>query len=173
VTTGDDQLLAALGDHPDIVEAVIIHADPPGSERIAVFQPRSYLNGTEVRQFLAGSTTLPDAFLAVPSVWRHADGTPDRARLLDRFAAGLGRYRFVPPRDGLERRLAALWREVLDSAEVGATDDFIELGGDSLAAVGVVARIREELGVEVGLDELFEAATVRRLAEAIAMRPVG
>ncbi|WNG46961.1 amino acid adenylation domain-containing protein [Archangium minus] len=75
-----------------------------------------------------------------------------------------GRGETVAPRDELERELVHLWEEVLGVRPVGVTDSFFELGGQSLLAVRLVARLQERLGRAVPLAALFEGPTVETLA---------
>jgi phthiocerol/phenolphthiocerol synthesis type-I polyketide synthase E len=74
---------------------------------------------------------------------------------------------FVAPRSEGEERVAAIWREVLGLAKVGVHDSFLELGGDSLLATRLMARLREELGVDLAMDRLFEQPTVAAVAAAV------
>jgi acyl carrier protein len=74
---------------------------------------------------------------------------------------------YVAPRGEVEERVAAVWREVLGVAEVGVEDSFLELGGDSLLATRLMARLREELGVDLAMDRLFERPTVAAVAAAL------
>lgn len=71
---------------------------------------------------------------------------------------------FLAPRTPTERRLAAIWREVLRVDPVGIDDAFHALGGRSLQAMRVLSRIRETLRPEVDATALFRHATVRSLA---------
>jgi acyl carrier protein len=64
----------------------------------------------------------------------------------------------------LGETVLTLWREVLGIQDVGPDDDFFELGGDSLVATQLVARLREELGIAVPLLALFENPTPAELA---------
>ncbi|GGY41475.1 hypothetical protein GCM10010363_22940 [Streptomyces omiyaensis] len=76
----------------------------------------------------------------------------------------------VPPEDGTEEVIAALWAELLGVPRVGALDDFFELGGHSLLATQVVARMRRAfpgLATPVGVMDLFTHPTVRRLAARV------
>ncbi|MCC6811463.1 MAG: amino acid adenylation domain-containing protein, partial [Deltaproteobacteria bacterium] len=66
-----------------------------------------------------------------------------------------------------ERRLAGLWREVLRQAQVERTDDFFALGGDSLAALQLAARLRERLNVNVSMRVLLERPTLSQMAALI------
>ncbi|KOV96729.1 non-ribosomal peptide synthetase [Streptomyces sp. NRRL B-3648] len=70
----------------------------------------------------------------------------------------------VAPRSERERALAEIWTQVLGVAAVGVTDDFFELGGESILAARVLARIREELGVRLTVRDVFTARTVAALA---------
>ncbi len=74
---------------------------------------------------------------------------------------------WAAPRTRLERTLAGIWRELLEVEEVGVDDSFFDLGGTSVLAVSVVARLEAELGRRVSVVELFEHPTVGRLAEAL------
>lgn len=72
-----------------------------------------------------------------------------------------------PPRTELESAVARIWTEVLDSETFGVSDDFFDLGGDSLQAVRVVARIGSQLGLELPLHEFFDTPTIENLAEKL------
>src|SRR6185369_2760926 len=72
------------------------------------------------------------------------------------------------PRTPLEELLAGLFAEVLGVDRLGVEESFFEHGGHSLAAMRLVARIREALGTELPLHRVFEAPTVAALARAVA-----
>lgn len=75
---------------------------------------------------------------------------------------------YVAPRDDREREVAAIWRELLGVAPVGAHDNFMELGGHSLLAARVVERVRNTLGTEVRLADLLAAPTVAGVAALLS-----
>ena len=60
-----------------------------------------------------------------------------------------------------------MWTRILDEKEVGIDDDFFQLGGDSLAAVHLVNSINREMSVEVSMQDVFMAPTIRSLVERI------
>lgn len=80
-------------------------------------------------------------------------------------------FRPVPNRgaDGedLETVLAGWWQELLAVEEVNSDDDFFELGGHSLIGVQLFSKIKKTYGVDLGLSILFDARTVRQLAQVI------
>ena len=63
--------------------------------------------------------------------------------------------------------MAAIWAEVLGLDEVGVHDAFLDLGGNSLLAIRVVARVLDQWQVPLSPRALFDAPTVERMAEAI------
>jgi acyl carrier protein len=73
----------------------------------------------------------------------------------------------MPPRTPVETAVCAIWREVLELDEIGIHDPFLDLGGHSLAASQVIARITETFRVDFPLRTLFEAPTVAELAAVI------
>ena len=72
-----------------------------------------------------------------------------------------------PPEGTLEEALAEIWREVLGVPQVGAEDDFYDLGGDSILGIRVVSRANEA-GLRLTVRQLFEARTVAALASELA-----
>jgi acyl carrier protein len=74
---------------------------------------------------------------------------------------------FDAPGTDLEKRLAAIWSELLGVQPIGRQDDFFELGGHSLLATRVLARVHESFGVRLELRDVFDAPTVGRMAERI------
>lgn len=70
----------------------------------------------------------------------------------------------VAPRNPVEERLVALWEEAFGFQGMGVEDDFFELGGHSLLATRIVARVKDEFEVDVGLPRFFEARTVADFA---------
>lgn len=77
---------------------------------------------------------------------------------------------FVAPRNDLERTLAGFWEELLGVQGVGVEDSFFDLGGHSLIAVRLFARVKKAFAVDFPISVLFEAPTVARIAALIAER---
>jgi acyl transferase domain-containing protein len=74
---------------------------------------------------------------------------------------------FAAPRTPLEQTVARLWEHLLAIEQVGIHDDFFELGGHSLLATQLISRLRDGVGVEFPLREVFEARTVAAMVERI------
>jgi acyl carrier protein len=68
----------------------------------------------------------------------------------------------------IERRVTAIWREVLGGENISGSDDFFALGGDSLIGTELVARLSNEFGVDLPLSQLAEAPTVTGITRVIS-----
>lgn len=86
------------------------------------------------------------------------DPSPGRPALATAYAA---------PRNETERVLVGIWQEVLGVEHIGIHDQFLALGGDSLQATQVVSRLRQALGVDLPLWEMFDTPTIAALADRI------
>ncbi|MDP5335482.1 MAG: polyketide synthase dehydratase domain-containing protein, partial [Paracoccaceae bacterium] len=77
---------------------------------------------------------------------------------------------FVAPETEVEKRLAAFWQELLGLDSVGVEDSFFDLGGHSLIAVRLFAKVRKAFNVDFPISILFEAPTIRKCAALIEER---
>ncbi|MFG1425019.1 amino acid adenylation domain-containing protein [Roseixanthobacter glucoisosaccharinicivorans] len=106
----------------------------------------------------------PDAFLACPALPLGEDGTPDRAALAALPGARVPARLMVAPRTSEEQVIAGIWATVLGLKQVGVTESFFDLGGHSLKALAILARVEAALGRAVPLRAFFEQPTVAGLA---------
>jgi acyl carrier protein len=168
----------ALLECDQVQEAVVVdRPTPAGDSRLVAYvvpAPGTPMDASRLRQALSAKLDaymIPALFVemeALPllplgKVNRQALPPPGSARpsLSTPFAA---------PRTPFEHILSAIWREVLGLDEVGVHDPFLELGGNSLQAMRIAARIQQELGVEVPQAELYTAATVSTMAALVLDR---
>jgi thioesterase domain-containing protein/acyl carrier protein len=75
--------------------------------------------------------------------------------------------RYVAPRDALELQLAHIWENLLDRRPISVDEDFFTLGGDSLLAMSLLARIVQETGCSLPAAGICQATTIERLAKAL------
>ena len=121
-----------------------------------------------LREYAASSLPdfmVPSAFVQMNELPRTISGKVDRRAL-----AALGQPQavseqpFSPPRNPVEELICNVWSQVLGLSRVGVFDNFFHSGGHSLSATQVVSRLRDALGVEITLRDLFQAPTVEALA---------
>lgn len=165
-----------LREHPAIAEAAVLAKErSPGDLRLVAYvAPRPGLNiyVADLRKFLGERLPeymTPSAFVTLDVMPTTPNGKVDRRSLPDpQWEQAAGDSEYVAPRTAAEEQLASIWREILNVPRVGAHDSFFELGGNSLMAVRLTARIRQEFQVDVPLVALFTSPTLEGLAERIA-----
>ncbi|MFC6082726.1 non-ribosomal peptide synthetase [Sphaerisporangium aureirubrum] len=165
------EIEAALAAHPSVAQvAVLAREDQPGVKRLVAYVvpvDRRGVDAAELREFSGESLPdymVPASVVVLDALPMTVNGKLDKAALpVPDFAGSGGRG----AETAAEVALAALFGEVLGLSEVGVEESFFDIGGDSLLAMRLIARIREELGVEVGIRELFGAPTVAGLAPSV------
>jgi acyl carrier protein len=154
---------------------VLAREDTPGNKQLVAYAiaRASQAPDAEALQAFLGAR-LPDYMTPAKFVFLDAfpltqNGKVDRkalpapASLLEAGTGGEG----AAPRSEKERKLAAMWRELLEIDSLGIDQDVFDLGAHSLMVVKAVSRIRDEFRVDVQLRNLFEFATVSGQAEVI------
>ena len=158
-----------LSAHPAVrrAETTIVRHD--GRDvAIAAAELSEYVSGPILRNHVQQELG-EDSGLAGVLIVEHmpmADGAVDAGFLTSAVAEGRCAL-LEDPRDDVERRVAAIWSAQMDVQSVGVNDDFLELGGDSLSALGILAAIETEFGRPLDVFEFMSAASVRRLAEIL------
>ncbi|MBM7365733.1 non-ribosomal peptide synthetase [Gordonia hydrophobica] len=107
---------------------------------------------------------VPDVIVELDQLPLTVNGKLDRRALPE---PTLGSDEFVSPETDTEQRIAAQFAEVLGIDEISATASFFDLGGNSLAAARIVGRVGEALDVDLSVRDLFDAPSVRELANAV------
>ncbi|WP_245816153.1 non-ribosomal peptide synthase/polyketide synthase [Rhodococcus maanshanensis] len=150
--------------------AVIVREDVPGSARLVAYLVLAAGVTVDVPGVREGAAAVlpeymvPSAFVVVDEIPLTANGKLDR-RALPAPAVEVREFR--APESAIEGVVAGVFAEVLGLERVGLDDDFFELGGNSLIAAQVAARIGAALDTRVPVRILFESSTVVALAAAV------
>ena len=110
---------------------------------------------------------LPNSLVVLDDWPLSPNGKVDRKTLLAMDIKDQLRQAFVEPSTETEKQVAAVWSSVLDVAQIGVNDQFFELGGQSLLATQVIARLKNTFDMDIPLRTLFEHGTVGKLAQWI------
>ncbi|MFC4126341.1 amino acid adenylation domain-containing protein [Nocardia rhizosphaerae] len=182
---------AALLDCPGVVAAAVVVRDGPvtGTQLVGYVVPAVAVMGTPARHHPAGPANsgarpltgtrvrtrlrarlpghlVPAAVVVVDALPLTPNGKLDPAALPDPSFGSSQTYR--APDGPVQRRIAAVYADVLGADLVGADDSFFDLGGNSVVALRLVARLRTELAVEIPLTWLFSDPTPAGLAARVA-----
>jgi acyl transferase domain-containing protein/NAD(P)-dependent dehydrogenase (short-subunit alcohol dehydrogenase family)/acyl carrier protein len=133
------------------------------------FERRRYWIETTVEAGLAApgrARPAPEAETA-PAEPPGENGNGGRPAPLGSYPRPGLRTEYAAPRTPTERRICGLWQDLLGVERVGIHDSFLELGGDSLLATRLIARMRDAFELELPLRVFFERSTVAELAEAL------
>ena len=168
------EIESALGRHPAVREAAVVAQEQGGDRRLVGYiaaRPGSSPSANELRRYLSEKLPeymVPSAFAVMETLPLTRNGKIDRANLPPLDGIAIVDYRqFVAPRNYVERGLQAIWQELLETRPIGIHDDFFAVGGHSLLAAKLLARIEHEFNRRIPLAAMFPAPTIESLAARI------
>jgi amino acid adenylation domain-containing protein len=172
------EIEAALAGHPDVAQVAVVvrqrqHAGAAEGKLLrACLVPRSgrLLDHDSLRQFLAAllpGALVPTEWLTVPTLPLTPQGKLDRLALA---ALPLARGVAVANRQptALEHEMLLIWERLFDRTGICPTDNFFNLGGNSLLAARLAAELERRFGRRIPIVMLFQAQTVESLAALLA-----
>lgn len=163
------EIETALRACPGVKEAKVLLHKNPGQQNLLVAyvaSAKALINVRSVRERLRQQIPgymVPSRFVVLDAMPVDHNGKIDRKALLAiplPEESETTHERAATPHTRERRLLSELWRSALGISKVGATDNFFDLGGDSLTAVRVLCGIRERFGVEVPLHRLYASPTI-------------
>jgi amino acid adenylation domain-containing protein/non-ribosomal peptide synthase protein (TIGR01720 family) len=173
------EVAATVAEHPDVRDALVVaRNDPEGPRLVAYVRPAGAATPSheQLRGFVA--TRLPEYMVPAAFVWlaefpTNGRGKVDRAALPspDEARPSLA-VAYCAPRGEVERAIAEVLADVLQVNQIGRDDNFFALGGDSILAILVVARLAQR-GIRLELRRFFDDQTVAQIAShaTLAQRP--
>ncbi len=170
---------AALLEHPSVaVAAVVLRDDSDGQPGLVAFVQPPTAGADESEDALWAhlrdrlpSYAVPDTFVPGP-VPTNASGKVDYPTLMKRSVSPTPREQRrsaddAVPADAVVDSITALWQDLLESPDLGPSDNFFLAGGHSMVAVRMLARLARSHGVRLALADLLEAPTPAGLAERV------
>lgn len=173
-----DEILSVIHRHPGVQSGVVIaREDAPGDRRLVAYVvaiPGEQLTFSGLHETLGAHLPdymIPSALVILDALPMTHNGKIDRAALPAPDASNMLRDAVSEaPRTPTEKRVAQIVAALLERDAVGIDDNFFMLGGHSLLGTQIIAQISSTFGVDMPLRSLFEAPTVRLLAEEIEQR---
>ncbi|HJX27255.1 MAG TPA: phosphopantetheine-binding protein, partial [Thermoanaerobaculia bacterium] len=177
------EIETALRLHPDLRDAVVDARGPGDARRLVAWVvPREGVpveavpGSADLRAFLRGrlpDPMLPAAFMAVSALPLTPSGKVDRRALPEPAESRSDAAGWAEPQTGLERTIAGIFGELLRVDRVGLNDNFFDLGGHSLLVVRAHQKLKEALGKEIPVLDLFRFPTVASLARHLGGEETG
>ncbi|WP_414584328.1 amino acid adenylation domain-containing protein [Scytonema sp. PCC 10023] len=181
---------ALLLQHPVVQQAIAtLREEESGRKRLVayvVLQQKPAPATNELRSFLRQKLPeymIPTTFVVLEELPLTPSGKVDRRRLpapeqvksqpemLVQEESTAEQTTYVAPRTVVEEAIATIWSQVLGIQQVGIYDNFLELGGDSIQSIQVVAKAYE-VGLKFSTNQLFEYPTIAELTTVIETIPI-
>jgi len=157
--------------HEDIADAAVILREDTGGEKYlcAYLVTRRTFEDSEAGDYLAKKLPdfmIPAYFMELGEIPLNPNGKVDKRALPEPGAKQEG---YIPPSSDIEKQMAEIWSAVLnvDEQRISVDSNFFKLGGHSLKATVLVARIHKETDVYIELAEVFKTPTIRELARIV------
>jgi amino acid adenylation domain-containing protein len=173
IETGEIE--STIAKHPEVKEtAVVARDDAKGSKYLVAYVvPHTVTAGqaptlpSELRAHL--QKTLPEymqpsAFVCLEALPRTPNGKIDRNALPAPDLAEIAKTAYVAPANETEQRVAAIWEKLLGLSKISTAANFFDIGGHSLLAAQLLARIEQSFGQKIQLAKLFQAPTIQQIS---------
>lgn len=164
------EIEAAVKDFPTVKDCVVIWQ--AAEKRLTAYCTTE--NNTEIdtktlENFLSEKLprpVIPRRFAVIEKIPLLPNGKADRKALTEISSQITAKNEYIAPANERELIIGNVWKEVLGAEKIGVDDNFFALGGDSIRAIQVRAKLREH-GFDFELQELFRHQTVRNLATVV------
>ncbi|MCP4149765.1 MAG: amino acid adenylation domain-containing protein, partial [bacterium] len=163
--------------HPSILEAAVITGDPgedgttgDNAALHAYIVIQNEITAADIRDYLL--QRLPDHMIPVQYIQlaempRTPTGKIDRKLLPFMKNATAMKAEYIPPRNDTEKKLTALWMEILKTEQIGIKDNFFNTGGDSIKTISLLNTINQEFQANLKVVDLYQNETIEKFAAII------
>lgn len=170
-----EEIESKLLTHPAVEKALVIVKHNATSETkylVAYYVAKQELDRIELANYLAQllpDYMVPNVFIFISQFPLLLSGKIDRKALPEPELTDSSHY--VAPITATEKKLCLLFASVLGLPEtqLSTEDDFFQLGGDSIIGIQLLSRIRQQLGVNIGVNDIFNCRTIKVLANKISV----
>jgi natural product biosynthesis luciferase-like monooxygenase protein len=167
------EIEATLLTHSGVRETVVVaREDTPGDVRLVAYlvpAGKDAAPAADLKEHLRSRLPdymVPAHFVMLDALPQTPNGKIDRKALPAPEASHTQAVTeaFVAPANDLEEKIAAIWKDVLKLPQVGSRDNFFDLGGHSLLAVQAHRKLRDALGRDLSITDIFRFPTIQSLS---------
>jgi amino acid adenylation domain-containing protein len=167
------EIQSAICELDPVSDAVVVPAPDPQGNVCLVAYVVLLEESPGWQDFIRGAlrTKLPDYMVpalvvSISSIPLTLNGKVNKSALPDPAVFWVSKE-YVAPRTEIEHEIAIIWQNVMKREQIGVEDHFFDIGGHSLLAVQIVARVKEKYNVEFSMRRLFEVATIAGMASYV------
>lgn len=171
---------ACLREHPAVLDCIVIGREQPDGgirQLVAYVVADQRTRNSDAADMLATHLAerlpaymVPSRFVLLPALPLTANGKVDRTALPEPADEGGKVSCHDLPRTHIEKRIADMWRAILQQDAVGIHDDFFSRGGDSLHLLTLSSAIEREFGLRIELGGLLASTTIHAQSNLVAQR---
>jgi amino acid adenylation domain-containing protein len=165
------EIETAMVSHPEVLQAVVIVAEDRAGEKQLVgyarSDPANPVSPADLRQHLTRwlpAYMVPTHLVVLETFPLSPNGKIDKAALPD---PEIGTATYNPPTTLIETMVVDLYANLLQQSQIGVDDSFFDTGGNSLQAMQLITRLRNELAVDIDVTAVFLAPTPRQLSAVL------
>ncbi|WP_412679436.1 amino acid adenylation domain-containing protein [Brevibacillus fortis] len=171
------EIESQLSAHPQIQSVVVLVKEEGDHKRlVAYYVPKAGANHerlepSKLRDYLRKNLPeymLPAFFISMDKIPLTANGKVDRTELLNQKLMVTQAKKQSLPQSDIEQRTLKIWQDVLNVEGISTEDGFFDVGGDSILATMVVAKMTEEFHCDLNVTTLFKYVNIREISEYIA-----
>ncbi|UOG22948.1 amino acid adenylation domain-containing protein [Gordonia amicalis] len=159
------EIEAALISVTSVVHAAVTVVDLAAGQSLVGYYSPDTVSSAEVEAHVGSRVPefmVPTIWMPLPAMPLNSAGKVDRKALPEPV---IETSEFVPPSSEIERVVARAFADVLGMDEISVMESFFDLGGNSLSATKVAARLSSDLEVDIPVAAVFDAPSVRAMAE--------
>ncbi|MCP5103634.1 MAG: AMP-binding protein, partial [bacterium] len=157
--------------HEAIKGAVVLLNEAAGSKNnylSAYIATEREFNVSQLREFLSRELPahmIPSHFLQIDKIPLTSNGKVDRKALALMSKQVDSGTAYVAPRSIIEKKIAEIWKEILNLDKIGVNDNYFELGGTSFDIIRINKRLREVFQIDIAVVTMFRFTTVHSMSE--------
>lgn len=164
-----DEIDTVIMSYPNIEKSITIVLDDIGKKRlVSYFTSSKKIDIKDLLTFLNKKLT----FYMIPNKLMQLDAFPITPNgKIDKRALPIPTFesevQYMPPQNATEEKLHSIWADLFNIDKISIYDNFFHIGGDSLSSIKLVSRIYESFNVKLGINQIFNAPTIKSLSEII------
>ena len=159
------------------VKVILVENKPIDKKLVAFLVVAEFIDAAEIKLKLSKllpEYMIPSSFVPVSEMPLTPNGKIDMKLLISQYEDNSNSRNeeklFVAPRNEMEEFIAEIWVDVFGFENISVDDGFLELGGHSLIAIRIAARIREQLEIDIPINAIFETQTISLLANYLEVK---